>query len=153
MTTSATAREALIAEAIGDLGRLLDRADAMSPVIGESTQALTEASAQLVRRLAAFEAQIAGLTENAKIQTVRHIAARTDEATKRSVDAQTRAMAEAAQSIFKAEVGPALQGLSMPLQRMMRRVERPWDHWLTHAATAAVASAVTWVLAADLLPR
>ena len=42
-----TAREALIAEAIGDLARLLDRAEALQPAMLESSRALIEARAQL----------------------------------------------------------------------------------------------------------
>lgn len=91
--------------------------------------------------MAAFEAHLAGLTEKAKVQAVKHILARTDEAARRSVDAQTRAMAEAAQTLFRAEIGPALQRLAVPLKDMVQRVDRPWEQWLMHAATAALASA------------
>jgi hypothetical protein len=148
-----TAREALIAEAIGDLAHLLDRAEALQPALLESSRALVEARAQLADQLAAFEAHVADLAEKAKVQAVKHILARTDEAARRSMDAQTRAMAEAAQTLFKAEIGPALQRLAMPLQHLVQRVDRPWEQWLTHAATAAVASAVTWALAAYVLAR
>lgn len=144
MNQPGTAREALIAEAIGDLMRLLDRAEALQPAMAESRQALVDAHAQLANQLAVFEAQVAGLTDKAKVQVVKHIIARTDESARRSVDAQTRAMAEAAQALFKAEIHPALQRLAMPLQQLVQRVDRPWEQWLTHAATAAVASAVTW---------
>jgi hypothetical protein len=39
---------------------------------------------------------------------------------------------------------------AMPLQRLVQKVDRPWQQWLTHAATAAVASVATWALAAYL---
>jgi hypothetical protein len=148
-----TAREALIAEAIGDVALLLDRAEALQPAMLESTQALIGAQAQLARQLADFETRVAALTEKAKVQAVKHILVRTDEAARRSVAAQTRAMADAAQTLFKTEIDPALQRLATPLQRLMQRVDRPWEHWLTHAATAAVASATTWALAAYLWVR
>jgi hypothetical protein len=153
MDRPGTAREALIAEVIGDLARLLDRAEALQPVMLESSQALVEARAQLADQLAAFETHVAALTEKVKVQAVKHILVRTDEAARRSVDTQTRAMAEAAQRLFKAEIDPALQRLAMPLQRLVQRVDRPWQQWLTHAATAAVASAATWALAAYLCSR
>ena len=153
MNRPGTAREALIAEAIGDLAHLLDRAEALQPAMLESCQALVGAHVQLADQLAAFEAHVAALTEKAKVQAVKHILARTDEAARRSVDTQTRAMAEAAQTLFKTEIGPALQRLAMPLQHLVQRVDRPWEQWLTHAATAAVASACTWILAAWLWAR
>ena len=150
MDRPGTAREALIAEAIGDVARLLDRAEALQRAMLESSQALVEARAQLADQLAAFEIHVAALTEKAKVQAVKHILVRTDEAARRSVDTQTRAMAEAAHTLFKAEIEPALERLAMPLQRLVRKVDRPWEQWLTHAATAGVASVATWVLAAYL---
>ena len=153
MSHPGTAREVLIAEAIGDLARLLDRAEALQPAMLESSQALIEARAQLAGQLAGFEAHVAALTEKAKVQAVKHILARTDEAARRSVDAQTRAMSEAAQALFRAEIDPALQRLAASLRQWVERVDCPWEHWLTHAATAAVASAGTWMLAAWLWAR
>ena len=43
------------------------------------------------------------------VQAVKHTLARTDEAAKRSLDAQTRSKREAAQALFKAEIDPTLQ--------------------------------------------
>jgi len=154
MTAPNTAREVLIAEAIGELGRLLDRAEALHPQMAASHQALVSAhaqlAAQLAEQLAAFDAQLTALTEKAKAAAVRHILARTDEAARRSVDTQTRVMVEAAQAAFKAEVEPALRRLVTSLQRLMDQVDRPWDLWLTHAATAAssavTSAAVTWFI-------
>jgi hypothetical protein len=139
--------------AIGDLARLLDRAEALLPALLESRQALVDAHAQLADQLADFEAQVSTLTEKAKVQAVKHILARTDEAARKSVDAQARAMAEAAQSLFRTEIDPALQRLAMPLQHLVQKVDRPWEQWLTHAATTAAASAATWALAAYLWAR
>ena len=153
MSHPGTAREVLIAEAIGDLARLLDRAEALQPAMLESRQALIEARAQLADQLAGFEAHVAALTEKAKVQAVKHILARTDEVARRSVEVQTRTMSEAAQALFKAEIDPALQRFAAPLRQWVERVDRPWEHWLTHAATAAVASAGTWMLAAWLWAR
>jgi hypothetical protein len=148
-----TAREALLAEAIGVLARLLDRAEALQPAMLESRQSLVEAHAQLADQLAAFESHLTVLTETAKVLAVKHILARTEEAARRSVDVQSRAMTEAAQTLFKAQIEPALQRLAWPLQQLVQRVDRPWEQWLTHAATAAMACAASWVLAAYLWAR
>jgi hypothetical protein len=148
-----TAREALLAEAIGDLARLLDRAEALQPAMLESRQSLVDAHTQLADQLAAFESHLTTLTEKAKVLAVKHILARTDEAARRSVDAQSRAMADAAQALFKTQIEPALQRLAWPLQQLVQRVDRPWEQWLTHAATAVVASAATLASAAYLWTR
>lgn len=147
MNRPSTAREALIVEAIGDVAQLIDRAEALTRAMEQSRQTLVQTGAQLASQLAGFESRMAAITDNAKIQAVQHIARRTNELALRLRDEQTRAMAEAARSLFATELGPTLQRLAVPLQHLVNRLERPWDHWLTHAATAAVASAATWVLA------
>src|SRR5206468_2023481 len=95
-----SAREALIAETIGDLARLLDRAEALQPAMAESRQALVDAHALLADQLASFAAQVTALTEKAKVQAVKHILARADEAARRSIEQQGRAMADAARVAF-----------------------------------------------------
>jgi len=136
-------REVLIAEALGDLARLLERAEALQPAMMESRQALVDAHAQLADQLAAFETHVAALTEKAKVQAVKHILARTDEAARQSVQMQTLAMTEAAQAIFKEEIRQVLQRRSVPHQHQQR-----WGQLLGHAVTAALASLLTWALAA-----
>lgn len=156
MNGTSSAREALIAETLGEMAALLDRVEAVAPALDASRLALINASTELAGQVTAFESRMAGVTENAKVQAVRHIARRTDEIARVSAEAQTRAMEEAARMLFRTEVGPALQRVAMPLQHLADLAHRgahPWQHWLTHAATAAAASAVTWVLAAWLWAR
>ena len=156
MNGTSSAREALIAETLGEMAALLDRVEAVAPALDASRLALINASTELAGQVTAFESRMAGITENAKMQAVKHIARRTDEITRVSAEAQTRAMEEAARMLFRTEVGPALQRVAMPLQHLADLAHRgahPWQHWLTHAATAAAASATTWALAAWLWAR
>ena len=153
MNPLSTAREALIVEAIGEVAALIDRVEALAPTLDANRQALIEASAELAGQAATLEHRMITMTENAKVQAVKHIARRTEEMTRSALDAQTRAMEDAARAIFRNEVGPALQRLITPLQRLADRGDRAWELWLTHAATAAVASALTWALAAHLWAR
>jgi uncharacterized protein with PhoU and TrkA domain len=156
MNGTSSAREALIAEALGEMAALLDRVEAVAPALDASRLALIHASTELAGQVTAFESRMAGITENAKIQAVKHIARRTEEIARASAEAQTRAMEEAARMLFRTEVGPALQRVAMPLQHLADLAHRgahPWQHWLTHAATAVAASAVTWALAAWLWAR
>ena len=143
----------MIAEAIGDLANLLDRAEALQAAMLDSSRAFADARTGLADQLATFEVQLTALTEKAKVQAVKHILARTDEAARRSVDMQTRAMADAAQTLFKAQIDPALQRLAAPLQQWVERLQRPWQLWPTHTATAVAASALTWMLAAWVWAR
>lgn len=151
-----TAREALLAEALGEVARLIERLEGVGPALDASCESIARSGANLAGQVAAFEARMATITENAKVVTVRHIAQRTDEMARSSCEAQTRAMEEAARMLFRTELGPALQRVAMPLQHLADLANRgahPWQHWLTHAATAAMASALSWALAAWLLAR
>ena len=153
MNSPATAREALIVEAIGEVAKLLQDVEALAPVLNNSCRALQEANTSLRDELASFERRIAAIAENAKTQTVKYIATRAGEAAGRSVDQQSRAMADAARVAFGAELGATMQRLQTTLQPLLKRREPPWDQWLTHVAAAAVGSATTWTLALYLGPR
>lgn len=156
MSATSSAREALIAETLGEMAALLDRVEAVAPALDASRLALINASTELAGQVTAFESRMAGITENAKTQAVKHIARRTDEIARVSAEAQTRAMEEAARMMFRTEVGPALQRVAIPLQHLADLAHRgahPWQQWLTHAATAVMASGLTWALAAWLWAR
>ncbi len=153
MNGPATAREALIAEAIGDLAKLLDRAEAVQKELVESRRDLTQASTQLANQVAAFDVQMTAVTENAKLQVVQHIVARTDASARRTLETQTQVMTEAAQKLFRTEVGPTLHQMAEPLRQLAERLDHPWVDWLTHAATAACASAITLFLTLHFLVR
>jgi hypothetical protein len=153
MIAPGSAREALIAVAIGDVVALLDRLETVAPSMDASLQALVQARQELAIQVVAFEERMTAITEHAKVQAVTHIARRTDEAARGLLNMQTRAMEEAARTLFKTEVAPALQQLVKPLQHLASRVSHPWACWFTHAATAALASAVTWALSVYLSGR
>jgi len=149
MTHPSTTREALIVEALGEAEKLIRQVEALAPALDQSRQALADAHSGLAGQLAAFEAQVVALTEKAKVQAVKHILARTDEAARRSIELQSRAMADAARVAFGADLGAAMQRL----QSLHERPGRRWEQWLTHAAAAATASAATWTLAVMLWAR
>jgi hypothetical protein len=153
MSLPTTAREALILEAIGEVAQLLQRVEALKPALDESCRALMQASKALRDDVTIFARQLEVITESAKTQTVRHMAARTDEATRRSIDLQSRAMADAARVAFGAELGATMQRLQTTLQPLLEERQRRWECWLTHAAAAAVSSAATWSMTVYFWPR
>ena len=146
MKPPSTAREALIVEAIGEVAGLLDRVEALMPAIDASRQAAADAGAQLAAELEALEGRMAAVTETARTQVVRHIVRRTEEAARRAQEIQSRAIAEAAREVFRVEVERSLQQLATAVQAASYRRRPAWEAWLTHAATAVMASAATWVL-------
>jgi hypothetical protein len=151
-----TTREALMAEAIGDLGRLLDRVEALVPVLDAKHLELAQTSTVLAGQVSGYAKRMEEITENAKLQAVKHMARRADEMARGTVETQTRAMEEAARTVFRNEVGPALQRVTLPLQdvaTLARKGARPWEGWLLHAATAVLSSAISWAMAAWLWLR
>ena len=147
MNSPATAREALIVEAIGEVAKLIQDVEALAPILNESCTALQRANSSLRDELAGFEGRIAAIAENAKTQAVKCIAARVDQAAGRAIDLQSRAMADAARVAFGAELGATMHRLQTTLQSVLERREPLWERWLTHAAAAAAGSVATWALA------
>lgn len=156
MSDLVTAREELMAVAIGDLGALLDRVEALAPQLDASRMELLRTSAELGEQVAAYSRRMDEITENAKVQAVKHIARRSDEMARGTVDTQTRAMEEAAQVVFRNEIGPTLQRVTLPLQEVAaiaRKSARHWEWWLLHTATAVLSSGISWAMAAWLWLR
>lgn len=119
----------------------------------EANQALVDASSQLITQLANFEDQVTSLSAKAKVQVVKHVLARVEEANEQAIEQQARAMAEAARSAFDAEVAVVLQQLKSASPQHAAGTDRRWERWLTHMATAAVAASATWALAVTLMVR
>lgn len=153
MKQPSTTREALIVEALGDAAKLIRQVEALKPALNQSRQAMADAHMGLAGQLAVFEDQIVALTDKAKVQAVKHIVARTDEATRRSIELQRQAMVEAARVALGTELGAALQQIRSSLQPPAERPEPWWEPWLTYAAVATAASAFTWSVAMMLWPR
>jgi hypothetical protein len=145
---SSTAREALIAEAIGEVVGLLDRVEALLPAIDASRQAAADAVVQLTTGLEALEDRMAAVTETARTQVVQHIVRRTEEAARRVQETQSGAIAKAAREVFRIEVQRSLQQLATAVLSEGLRRPSAWEAWLTHAAAAVTASAATWALMA-----
>lgn len=149
MIPPATSHDALLLELLEEMSGVLNRAGELIPAFDTGQRGMTEACGKLLAQLATMEVRMVGITEAAQNQAVKHIAQRSHEATRQILSLQVRAMQEAARTLFVKELGPALQALVQPLQRLkedLQRNSRAWDTWLTHAATASVASLCTWLV-------
>ncbi|MEO6277939.1 hypothetical protein [Roseateles sp.] len=149
MNPPVTGREALLIEAIAELVDVLDRVDLLLPALEAGQIDAAAAHRKLAVQVSKLEAQMVATGETVKTNAVKFIAQHTGQATRQSIDLHIGAMEEAARKLFVAELSPALRALVAPLlqvQEIVRQQARPWDHWLTHAATAIVASLCTWVV-------
>ena len=144
MSRPSTAREALIVEALGEVARLLEQVESLESSMEVGRLALANASEDLVERLKDFDAGMASIAMRVQASAVDHIIKRTGKAASESLESQARAMNAAARLAFSGQFESNLARLTASLQQVIHRVDRPWDLWLTHAATAGVSAAITW---------
>jgi hypothetical protein len=147
MKAPSTTREALLAEALGEMATLMRQVETLVPALDASCQALTQAQRGLADQLASFDIEVTELTERAKARAVNHIVARTNEVTQYAIKLQGQAMAEAARQALSTEMGATLQQLRWAVHSLMQPEPWRWEPWLTHAAAATTAAAATWMLA------
>lgn len=149
MSRPATAREALMVETIGELAELIQRVEALAPALDGTRAELLKANAALEHEVAGLQNRMAEVTEIARTQVVRYIAQRAEEAARKALDQQSRAMADAARVAFGAELGATMQRLQTTLLPLIEDQQRRWERWLVHAATVVVSVTVTaWLVIA-----
>lgn len=136
MTHPSSAREALIVEALGHVAQLLDRVDALTLSVDAARIALEDASAQLQSDLKVLDADIQVVTHQAKVAVVEHVLKRVNKAAGEVIATQAQAMAAAARLAFSEQADSNFPRLIKLLQSALQRIERPWEVWMTHAATA-----------------
>lgn len=159
MNPQLSAREALFIESLGEMAAVVNRVEALVPLLQDTRQSLIDANAQLASQLRDFEDRTTLISENARLVAVKHIARHTEKMTRSAIHRQVQEIHEAARTAMGEQIRPTLQAMIAPLQRLAQLAaqrERPWAHWqrwLTHAATAAVAAWVTLGMTAWLWPR
>ena len=147
-------REALLADALGDLHNLLNRADKLVPAIDEARKAIDDGRKALeVSREAmvttargmtaegeAVKRQVLAEVEDAKKAALRYLGDNTRRLVAELVLLQTKAMSDTARSLVEREVGPKLRDLAARLEKQADRANDPWRDWLAHAFTGALSS-------------
>jgi hypothetical protein len=151
MNPPATAREALVAEAIGDAAQLLDRVEQLLPALEGARLALTHADAALVVRIEAMEKRMASIIATTTTETVEHLALQARLMAVRSVESQRAAMADVARRLFSEQIEPAMARFAVSLDRQPGRLGGAARRWPWYVATALTASIVTWVAALMVL--
>ena len=150
MSGPRTTREALIAEALGDLGRMIDQTQALVPLMNDARQALVDAHEQLLHEAAeqrtSFEQQLGTLAERAKTQIVTHIVARADEAYQRKVREQEAQAREAIRALLAAEVDLAAKRLAASRRALSVSQGHLYEAALSHLAVTVARSALTWLV-------
>jgi hypothetical protein len=142
----ASVREALIAEALGDFVKVLDRIDAAMPRLDQSCTRLEKTVTVLGGSIDPFQKRVADDAVKMQNKTVAKIGEDAKLIVRTLFDEETKAMTEAARAVFMAEVIPPLRQLTTELQDAVHAAHHPWEGWFLHAATIFATAAVTAVV-------
>ena len=149
MNSASTAREALIAEALGDVGALIDRLEALVPAMDELGQTAWRAHENLIERINRFDNQVQSTLNEAESEALRRILRHAEDITRQSLETQAMAMQNAAHEKFNKEFHPLVNRVTAQLEYLARLSEPdryPWLPWLTHGAAFVTGAALTWLV-------
>lgn len=145
-------REALIAEALGDIAELLERLEAISPALASTSEAVISAADSLTAKSADAESRFTAFTQHAVTHLSKHLAHRADELARAAVEIEAQALHATGKKILQEELGPPVQRLVRALNETTHR-RLHWPSVAVGAVTAMVASAVAWTCATYLMAR
>ncbi|MEO8924719.1 MAG: hypothetical protein ABI330_18155 [Caldimonas sp.] len=143
MLRSTTAQEALIAELIGDLRGLIQRAESFETTMDKAQEEMTTAAYLLDSRVEPFRHALAAEIGKTKDIAVKAFIHQTNEVAEIGQRKQTDAMAEGARTVVQKEVVLPLRQFAAVLQRLINETSHPWAVWSTHAATALIATLIS----------
>jgi hypothetical protein len=145
-------REALIAEALGDIAVLLERLQAVGPALTSTSEAVMSAADLLATRSADAESRLTAFTQHAVTHLSKHLAHRAEELARAAVEVEAKALQATGRKLIQEELGPSVQRLVRALNESAHR-RLHWRSVAVGATTALVASSVAWAGALLLLPH
>lgn len=121
MNSASTAREELIAEALGDVGALIDRLEALVPAMDEFGQTAWRAYENLIERINRFDNQVQNTLNEAESEALRRILRHAEDITRQSLETQAMAMKATARELFRTEFDPATARVLAQMQALPQR--------------------------------
>lgn len=140
MDRTRTVREALLADLLGEAMDLIRRVESLPPVIDESRGALLDAAETLTSTVSSVQASVETLSGTAKRRIAEFIMRSSDDARKKVIEEQTRAMVQASKSVVEQEIAPALIGVAKQLRTLGRQQT---DNVIVQVAAGALAGIVS----------
>ena len=142
-----TAREALIAEVLGDLDGLLTRVEALPAMVAGAEGRLSGTVAALDEAGDKYRLAVTAFTEQAKADLSEYRDRKTAQAAQqatKTVEEQRAALQEAARLAFRSEASDKAASLGVALGEAAKEFQRSmWTQVMEHAVTALIASAFT----------
>ena len=144
MNSPRTAREALIAEMLGDLDLLLARVEALPALVASAEERLTNTVTVLDNAGDKYRMAITAFTEQAKTELAEYLDRKTIEVSSKTVDEQRAAIQEAARAAFRSEASDKAANLSLVLGEAAKEFRRSmWSRLMEHTITALISSGFT----------
>lgn len=142
-----TAREALIAELLGDLDRLLARVEALPAQVEAAERRIAGTITGLNEAGDRFRLAVTAFSEEARSGLAEYAQRKAGEAGTRAADEARAAMIDAAKQAFRSEASDKAAQLASTLVQASREFRRStWSRLAEHAITACAASALTGAL-------
>lgn len=142
-----TAREALIAELLGDVDRLLARVEALPALVAGAEGRLSGTVAALDEAGDKYRLAVTAFTEQAKADLSEYLDLKTAHAAQlaaQTVEEQRAALQEAASFAFRSEASDKAANLGAALGEAAKEFRRSiWSRMMEHAVTALIASGFT----------
>jgi hypothetical protein len=144
MNSPRTAREALIAEMLGDLDLLLTRVEALPALVASTEERLTSTVTALDNAGDKYRMAITAFTEQAKTELAEYLNRKTIEVSSKTVEEQRAAIQEAARVAFRSEASDKAANLGLVLAESAKEFRRSmWSRLMEHAITALITSGFT----------
>lgn len=144
MNAPRTAREALIAEMLGDLDTLLTRIDALPVLVTAAEEKLSGTVTALDDAGDKYRMAVTAFTEAGKAELSEHLDNKLSAVISKTAEEQRAAMQEAARMSFRSEASDKAAQLGNVLGEAAKEFRRSmWSRLIEHAITALIASGFT----------
>ena len=142
----ASAREALIAELIGQLDQLVDRVEALPETLDNAREEMKQARLDLHCEIDPLKHEMAAAIRQSKDIAVKDIQVATYDFAADSIERQIAAMTKVARAIVEEKIDPSIKTLAGSLAELADRIDKQWRwSWLTHAAAVLATASITSV--------
>lgn len=156
MNAPRTAREALIAEMLGDLDTILARVEAVPALVSTAEEKIAATVKILEETGDRYRLAVTAFNEQAKTELSEYFDRKASQVAAKTYEEQRAAIQEIARSAFQTEAYEKAASLGIALSEAAKEFRRTkWSRMIEHSVTALLASVTTLsiVLAIVKLPH
>lgn len=118
MNRMSTAKEALFAEALGDMASLIDRLETLAPVLSAAEKELAQTGNSLVSGVSMFEFRMNIVSQKAVESCLKQMAHRATDVCVKTLDQRILAMQSAARELFSKHFDQKVSQVVFQLERL-----------------------------------